>query len=600
MWKNPPLSDLETHWLSSLFAGREDPGPPKLPSLCGLLLERWHAWFAPIGQLEGRWLEGAVSIANAHTALGAALLRLQTALDRAVANHRRAFQAIPFSSPSPLHAELAWLDALARHGSAFLPEILGFTLAHAKLNGGWFNLDRSASYQAVEAATQAVLALVEDQARVAAGWAFYHRRSHSWALVWEALAGDLRRQVAWLFREKAPKAIGYHRRVYLAGRPLDQWLERLDAEPWAFLQVFLASPLRERFFSAALAFDGPMFGVFSQAELELVRAWLRWEETNPKPDPPSPILDKPLPAPPPSNPDRAKRLSPKQLYYQLLNLERFPACLPAAKRYAAKILRRARTRPPFFYTPDAFCRWVEEMYARENQPGPVLAPPALSKTAYRFGIEQLAPSILVDGCWLARSLTLARTYREVGQRLWQIFRDEVGDGDPSRNHANVYRKLIAQAGIALPPFDSEAFIHHPFIPFAFDLPAFLLTIGQFPEEFLPELLGLNLAIELSGLGRTYRRLAWELECHGLDASIVRLHQSIDNLASGHAALACEAILCHLKALASGGEEVIQQQWRRVFTGYRAFAVVLRRFFWTLALHLGLRFHLGESLARLWA
>lgn len=599
MWKNPPLSDPETRWLSSLFACREDPGPPKLPSLCGLLLERWRAWFAPIGQLEGRWLEGAVSMANAHTELGAALLRLQTALERAVANHRRAFKTFPFSPPSSLNAELAWLDALARRGSAFLPEILGFTLAHAKLNGGWFNLDRSASYQAVETAAQAASALVENPARLAAGWAFYHRRSHSWALAWEALAGDLRRQVAWLFKEKAPKAIGYHRRVYLAGRPLDQWLERLDAEPWAFLQAFLASPLKERFLTAALAFDGPMFGVFSQAELELVRAWLRWEEeANPKPDLPAPIPAEPLPAPPLPSPDRTERLSPKLLYYRLLNLERFPACLPAAKRYAAKILSRAKTKPPFRYSPDAFQRWVEEIYARENQPESVLAPPVLSKTAYRFGIEQLAPSILVDGCWLAKSLTLARTHPEVGQRLWQIFRDEVGDGDPSRNHANVYRKLIAQAGIALPPFDSEAFIHHPFIPFAFDLPAFLLAIGQFPEEFLPELLGLNLAIELSGLGRTYRRLAWELECHGLDASIVRLHQSIDNLASGHAALAGEAILCHLGALSAAGEEVVQQQWRRVFTGYRAFATVSQRFALALGLHLSF-FWLGEKLTKFW-
>ncbi|MFN3920690.1 MAG: hypothetical protein ACK4JF_10465, partial [Methylohalobius sp.] len=183
MWKNPSLTpDLEARWLSSLFASGEDLGPPKLPPPpSGFLLDRWRAWFAPIGQLEGRWLEGAVSIANAHTELGAALLRLQTALDRAVATHRRAFQAIPCDPSSPWRAELAWLDALARHGSAFLPEILGLTLAHAKLNGGWFNLDRTVAYRAVEEAAEAASALVEDPARLAAGWAFYHQRSRAWA-----------------------------------------------------------------------------------------------------------------------------------------------------------------------------------------------------------------------------------------------------------------------------------------------------------------------------------------------------------------------------------------------------------------------------------
>lgn len=610
MWNHPKSNpDLEARWLRSLFASLNDPGPPELIPPTGFLLDRWRTWFAPIGRLEACWLEGAVSMANAHTETGAALLRLQLALEAVAAERRRAYGSASAEVPPVLRGDLAWVTALGRLGEAFLPEIVGITLAHVRLAGGVFRFARAEAcdHQAVQEAIAICLGLQLDPVRLAAGIAFYHQRSRAWLAAWDAIAADPRRQALTLLREKARHGRGHHARIQLAGRPLDEWLAELEnGAGEAFLKAFLSSPWRERFLTQTLAFGGRMFGVFNQAEQELLRSWLSWEQAaGSNPGRTAPVPAESLPSPFPASPGRGSearslgRLPPPLLYHQLLHPDRFPACLATAHALVEKILARAgKSKAPFPYTPGAFRQWVEALYARETGPEPDRTSPVLSKAACVWGIEQLAPAILVDGCWLSKTLSLARTYPAVGQALWKIFRDEVGDGESCHNHANIYRKLLNQAGIELPAFDSEDFVRHRgFVPGAFDLPAFLLAIGQFPDDFLPELLGLNLAIELSGLGRTYRRLAFELESHGLDATIVRLHQSIDNLASGHAALACDAILSHLQAMAPGGQETVQQQWRRVWTGYRSLATATRRFAWVLMIAWGRRFGLSDNSLR---
>ncbi len=567
-------ADPKARWLSSLFSETEDPGPPALSS--SFPRDRFLAWFAPVGQLEGSWLESVVTMANAHLDAGACLLSLQVTLEQAIAKKRRAFQEAAGEVPVALQEDLAWLKALSRSGTAFLPEILGITLAHARAGGGVFSLACPSDLAPVKFAVEKALGLLQpDPKRVASGQAFYHRRSHSWLKAWEE-ACDPNRQVLELFRHKARYGLGYHTRISFAGKPLDEWLKALvedEGAGEAFLAAFWRSPWKERFLKS-LAFGGPMFGVFSHAEQDLLIMWLDGQ----KPFSPSRRLfpSEPLPSPPSARITlKPKRLSPPLIYHLLLKGD--PACLPNARALVEKFLSRARSQPPFAYTPLALRKWVETLYAQEA-PRPVPSRPFLSQAACRFGIEQLAPAILVDGAWLIRALSIKRRLPKVGEALWQIFREEIGDGNPHHNHANVYRKLLAQAGIELPPFDSESFIRHRrFLPFAFELPAFLLAIGQFPEEFLPELLGLNLAIELSGLGYTYQRLSFALEACGLDPTVVRLHQAIDNLATGHAALAVKAIEAYLELVGAGGEKTVQREWRRVFTGYRSFTFAVRRF-----------------------
>ena len=116
-----------------------------------------------------------------------------------------------------------------------------------------------------------------------------------------------------------------------------------------------------------------------------------------------------------------------------------------------------------------------------------------------------------------------------------------------------------------------------------------MAISRFPSHFLPELLGLNLAIELSGLGAVYLRLSEELKYWEIDAHIVDLHMTIDNVASGHTALAIKAIKLHLDDINSCfGEREMQQQWRRIYTGYCSLKAASRWFKFALIIQYQLR------------
>lgn len=277
------------------------------------------------------------------------------------------------------------------------------------------------------------------------------------------------------------------------------------------------------------------------------------------------------------------------LFHHLINVEEYPSVLPAAAHYVAQCLHqvardRQQRRGRFPYAESAFERWIEGVYRHQlGVPLRRRSSPRLPRTAYVFGIEQLAPAILVDGCWLQRADTLVHVAAPVARRLFAIYADELGNGMVARNHARIYRSLLDSLGIDCPPVESLAFARsRRFLDTAFDLPVLLLSISVNVHRYLPELLGLNLAIEISGLGASYGQLARDLEYWGIDAQIVRLHQSIDNLASGHAALAKEAILLHLRQIrALGGEETQQAHWSRILAGYHLLRVVTRGFKWRL-------------------
>ncbi len=438
----------------------------------------------------------------------------------------------------------------------------------------------------------------------------------------DILASDRRRRfsdpadaLAAILQHKAHYAAGYHASVRLAGRSLDDWFRTQPFDGAGFLEALADSgwvdrlhPGRSRLLKL-LEFDGPMFGVFGDAERDVLTAWLDslspYRPASPAAgrgtsvqDAAADALRKPRrvvfgrrietdmgrPEREISTSSQATRCSERALFHRLVNVEREPAVLPLARRHAAGCLAAASgrwiRRRTWVYTERRFADWIERQYRMQlRQPRKSKRPPRLSREAYRFGIEQLAPSILVDGCWLQRVAQLSPDMPEVTRRLVSIYTDELGDGVHEHNHPRVYRRLLHSLGIELPPLASPDFAHHPgFLDAAFDLPVFMLAISLSPHCFLPELLGLNLAIELSGLGTLYSRVAGELDYWGIDSRIVRLHQSIDNLAGGHAALARDCVILHLAQVrALGGEPAVQQHWRRVWTGYRSLNAVTGRF-----------------------
>lgn len=475
----------------------------------------------------------------------------------------------------------------------FFPELLGYTLAHSHREPAWWDAAPAADFafdsEARSLALAALAAYPEQAAyaeRIHDGWALY--RSAYIALLRElgervARPGTAEDAMAEMVQAKRPYALGYHARVRLEGRPLDQWLAEAEEDARPLLRALRESPAVDRACPAgsrlvrALDFGGPMFGVFDAAERRVCLDWIADPEM-PAPSLPGP-RDPRVPAEAPRNPaPEAVPAAPskRELFTALLRAESPADCPTAAGDFIYGMLRRARwlgaipgpARRRFAYSPAAFRHYVDALHRREvGRYRPLAGPPRIGRDLCRWAALQLAPAILVDGAWLAGTATAAESLGETGRHLLKIYADELGNGRPDWNHPNVYRRLLESLGLDLPAVDSEAFARNPeFLDSAFDIPVYLLAMGLSASRHLPELLGLNLAIEMSGLGAGYLRTVDLLRYHGLDPTIIQLHQSIDNLASGHAARAREAIVLHLDEARRRGEAV-EAQWARIWTGY---------------------------------
>ncbi|MDF9393436.1 iron-containing redox enzyme family protein [Methylococcus capsulatus] len=484
----------------------------------------------------------------------------------------------------------------------YFPELLGWTLAHNLREPAWWDgwqgadpSDMARNRTLAHAALQACEGL--DEERIRAGWDLY-RRLFAELLNQTAATADrklpAKEALALIIQARRSHAVGHHGRILLAGRSLDEWLADPDPEP--LLRALRGSPwvdwdrpVASRLIRA-MDFGGPMFGVFDRAERQV---WLDWIEAEDRPIPLAPQAPAFVPRPAeaglaPGDGFRSKRA----LYTVLLGAESTVDVPERAVAVMHRILRLTRIMLPlqrghrrfFPYSETGLHARTEAIHAHEiKRYRPSDPHPQIGKDFCHWVILQLAPTILIDGCWLARIGTAAECLDTAGRHLLKIYADELGNGLPERNHPNVYRHLLDRLGIELPPFDSPAFANDPrFLDAAFDLPVYLLAMGLCPQRCFPELLGLNLAIELSGLGAGYMRLIDVLRSHGIDPAIVQLHLSIDNLASGHAARAREAIMLYLDEMErKGGRKISRQLWKRIWTGYLSLHTAASSLAWRL-------------------
>jgi len=285
-------------------------------------------------------------------------------------------------------------------------------------------------------------------------------------------------------------------------------------------------------------------------------------------------------------------LSFRDYFYYLMNIEQYPEFLPTAKKLAYEYLLKAREQAPDFeedptleqygffdYDSTTFQARMEKIYEAERTAAESYNPVTgagepLFRTPKQVveRIRQLAPFNQLDGSWLEKA-TKAGPITDINSYLFEIWSDEIGNGDPAQNHANVYTDLMHSAGIYLPPLNSRAYSDHPdFWEASFSSPAYQAAIAQFPESFYPELLGMTLyleweAIYLPAMVKLYNY-------HGYNSLFYRLHVAIDNPVNGHGARARDAVIRYLDHVrAESGEREMQEHWRRVWNGYLAFKFV---------------------------
>lgn len=516
--------------------------------------------------------------------------------------------------------------ALSRFPRVFLPEILGFTLAYCQLPGiietcfpapdvpgRFLHHQQQVLQQQIEPLQQCIVRYLDlfpqqTQAlwlRILNGyWLYQWQMQCSRDQFNATLQVSFPRQqvVAKLLQQKRGAAMGHHQKIQLQGKSLDKWFAGLPDNRQEFLDVLIQSdyvdkqnPAHSRLLQL-FDFKGPMFGVLNKTEQDILLDWLKEAtkdqtihsqdhqqaahtvqvasapvqtsntRTNLKRDPPY------------TKPDN------RALFYYLLNVDLFPGILPAAKAKVHHLLyvcELLNPRPFKHYSHQQFDAYIHHIYQQEiNSYSPLQGQPKISKAAYIWGFEQVAPMILTDGSWIQNSLTLQNINPEISHILFNTYCDEIGHGVLERNHPYIFQQLLDSLSIHVPPVYSREFIEHPgFINSAFDLPAFMLSLSSFSVEFLPELLGLNMAIELSGLGKSYMRLVDDWNYWGIDPSIANIHISIDNYASGHSFQAKRAIQIYMDEVLqnTGDPLLVNKHWKRIFRGYASLRFVGGRF-----------------------
>ncbi|MDB6143469.1 MAG: hypothetical protein JWP80_2513 [Pseudomonas sp.] len=406
-----------------------------------------------------------------------------------------------------------------------------------------------------------------------------------------------------LVRRKGPYAVGYHPRLTLGQQPFD---EAIVGDPLKFVEHLAQSrwitpgdPDQSLLLSKLIAFGGPMFRIFSEAEILVIRHWIASLPNSNAVSHRLPALLQDIGATSPSvtffapqrsrpnrkNPGRNSRkrkepIATRTLYFRLLNSERYPDARHDANEFATTWLARSAVglhkddQAIAFteYSHQQLRQWFEER--ARNQARAYVGPDAtMEKTREEVIAEaiQLCPMILIDGAWLQKWGNAGLVDTQLGMLLFKIFSDELGNGDTQLNHPNIYRQLMAQMDVELPEFRSREFSQWDgFSDESFDVPAFWLSLSQFPRRFLPETLGLNLAMELSGVGGAYRTAHDELRHYGFSTLFVDLHNTIDNASTGHCALALDAIEQYMDEVVQSGDATrVAERWERIWIGFRS-------------------------------
>lgn len=250
----------------------------------------------------------------------------------------------------------------------------------------------------------------------------------------------------------------------------------------------------------------------------------------------------------------------RDLYFELLrNLGAEHSRQHARELLQQQLLQCRETAPPIPTDPATLQAWIVESsreaglqyqaYLQERQQG---APRRYfsSKAHALYFIKHVAPTKMVDGSWLYGLLPYWNDPAYAA--LIDIYLEELGDGVEAQNHVSLYRKLLRTHG-------AEQWTELP--AEYFTQGAIQLALASVAEEYLPEVVGFNLAYEQLPLHLLIT--AAELDELNIDPYYFTLHITIDNALSGHAVKAAEAVSQLLPRYGSP-----QEVQRRMINGAR--------------------------------
>ncbi|PTW60618.1 heme oxygenase-like protein [Breoghania corrubedonensis] len=404
---------------------------------------------------------------------------------------------------------------------------------------------------------------------------------------------DPRLAMAILVQDRAREARVYHSAFKLEGRPLSDWFAQSQDDPMPLVDALGRSrlirpgqPERSQLINGLLRPDGAMFRIFSQADIAIIARWItslaqegereRAAET---------VLPKAVRLSPGRQPVAAGDLEIgarpgdiRTAYFLLQGRALAPRTRQFALDYCAfwlDLARRSVDRSdrslPGDWRPGELREWLQTSHDAHGRAFEEARDQEFpSRESVIEQTVQLAPLTLIDGAWLQGFTDVSMASSRFGAPLFETYWDELGNGDWQINHPKIYRDVLAAMAVTLPPTGSRAFAEDRRIDDgSYRLPVYWLAIGKFPVTFRPEILGLNLAMELSGVGGSYRNAREFLKHHGFPTIFVDLHNTIDNVSSGHSAWAADAIDAYVQS--SRDVVPVAESWARIRAGYESLA-----------------------------
>ncbi|HMY67429.1 MAG TPA: iron-containing redox enzyme family protein [Leptospiraceae bacterium] len=436
-----------------------------------------------------------------------------------------------------------------------------------------------------------------------------------------------------ILKSKFEHSSGYHDRIIMDGKSLDEWmrsgnirnfLENLSVSDW----VVPGNPEKSPLFSSSVSFGGKMFGIFTEKELMTVSGWISLLKENPSPQWNSSIERKytynlniyikdfdahtvfRMPAADSrkiifhKRKKKSDSLNPRKLMQKLVQKQNFPESVSESRLYIKNMLMKTEKKMnsgklkkenliPF--QKDTLQNWLKRRMDEQVNKNLPLSGEFLGKAVSRadavWVLLQLAPASLADGGWLQRISSSELSDSAETGILHEIYRDELGSGILDQHHGIIMKNILKECGKELPSIDSDEFYQDKeIIDAAFNMPAYWLSLSEHQKEFFPELLGLNLAVEIAGLGKGYGLMIDFLKFHGINPYFFSLHNTIDNAASGHTALSIRAIQSWTDSVLKLNSDP-EPDWKRIWTGFYSYETAghpltiafLKKFGWKVLL-----------------
>jgi len=409
-------------------------------------------------------------------------------------------------------------------------------------------------------------------------------------------ATNERHAMAELIRSRAREASVYHKAKTLDGCPLSSQFEVALTDPRPLLEKLAksryvkpgnsnASPLTNGLISPR----GPMFRIFTKHELIVIREWIdglvgKRSSTDGSLEIADPKHHSQFVRCDPAKEHGAYPRNIREAYFLLQGR----ALTSKTKRYAHAYVKRwlansshasvtKERQLPDSWSPDGLKGWLLDQHDLHGRNFERTAQDDVTAPRHEVveSTLQLAPLILIDGSWLQGFTDVELACSEVGRALFEIYWDELGNGKIELNHPKIYRDLLASMDVRLPQTGSWQFAQDTRIKDnSYRLPVYWLCIGKLPLTYMPEILGMNLAMELSGVGDGYREARRLLVQHDFSTQFVDLHNTIDNVATGHSAWAADAIDKYMRDISQyRNEKFARSEWRRICTGYASLSAV---------------------------